>query len=276
MTGKLIFLDIDGTLTSPGSNEPPASALAAIRAAQAAGHRVFLCTGRNPAMLSPLLRYGFDGYIGSAGGYITVGDRVIYDKPMDPEEASEALRLLHGEGVFCTVEAKDGTWGDEDLGDFLSASGGGNSEIERWRKALAEDLNILPMSQYDGRPIYKVVIMCLRPEQLQPARDALEDKYEFCIQEITDPSHPCLNGELINRAFDKGRGVERICEYLGVPVSGTVGFGDSMNDLAMIRTVGTSVCMENGSAQLKREADLVCPAVEADGLAEGFRQLGLC
>ncbi len=276
MTGKLIFLDIDGTLTSPGSNEPPASALAAIRAAQAAGHRVFLCTGRNPAMLSPLLRYGFDGYIGSAGGYITVGDRVIYDKPMDPEEASEALRLLHGEGVFCTVEAKDGTWGDEDLGDFLSASGGGNSEIERWRKALAEDLNILPMSQYDGRPIYKVVIMCLRPEQLQPARDALEDKYEFCIQEITDPSHPCLNGELINRAFDKGRGVERICEYLGVPVSETVGFGDSMNDLAMIRTVGTSVCMENGSAQLKREADLVCPAVEADGLAEGFRQLGLC
>jgi len=276
MTGKLIFLDIDGTLTSPGSNEPPASALAAIRAAQAAGHRVFLCTGRNPAMLSPLLRYGFDGYIGSAGGYITVGDRVIYDKPMDPEEASEALRLLHGEGVFCTVEAKDGTWGDEDLGDFLSASGGGNSEIERWRKALAEDLNILPMSQYDGRPIYKVVIMCLRPEQLQPAKDALEDKYEFCIQEITDPSHPCLNGELINRAFDKGRGVERICEYLGVPVSETVGFGDSMNDLAMIRTVGTSVCMENGSAQLKKEADLVCPAVEADGLAEGFRRLGLC
>jgi len=269
-------LDIDGTLTSPGSNEPPASALAAIRAAQAAGHRVFLCTGRNPAMLSPLLRYGFDGYIGSAGGYITVGDRVIYDKPMDPEEASEALRLLHGEGVFCTVEAKDGTWGDEDLGDFLSASGGGNSEIERWRKALAEDLNILPMSQYDGRPIYKVVIMCLRPEQLQPAKDALEDKYEFCIQEITDPSHPCLNGELINRAFDKGRGVERICEYLGVPVSETVGFGDSMNDLAMIRTVGTSVCMENGSAQLKKEADLVCPAVEADGLAEGFRRLGLC
>ena len=61
-----------------------------------------------------------------------------------------------------------------------------------------------------------------------------------------------------------------------MPVSETVGFGDSMNDLAMIRTVGTSVCMENGSAQLKREADLVCPAVEADGLAEGFRQLGLC
>ena len=70
MNQKLIFLDIDGTLTEPGSNIPPESALTAIHTAQALGHKVFLCTGRNLAMLSPLLKYGFDGVIGSAGGYI--------------------------------------------------------------------------------------------------------------------------------------------------------------------------------------------------------------
>ena len=42
---KLIFLDIDGTLTTPGSNEPPQSALDAIKAAQKKGHKVFLCSG---------------------------------------------------------------------------------------------------------------------------------------------------------------------------------------------------------------------------------------
>ena len=52
---KLIFLDIDGTLTPAGSNVPPESALKAIRAAQAKGHTVFLCTGRNLAMLAPVL-----------------------------------------------------------------------------------------------------------------------------------------------------------------------------------------------------------------------------
>ena len=31
--GKLIFLDIDGTLTAPGSNVPPESALEAVRGA---------------------------------------------------------------------------------------------------------------------------------------------------------------------------------------------------------------------------------------------------
>ena len=35
---KLLFLDIDGTLTPAGSNNPPESAMKAIRAAQAAGH----------------------------------------------------------------------------------------------------------------------------------------------------------------------------------------------------------------------------------------------
>ena len=65
---KLIFLDIDGTLTEPGSNMPPESALRAVREAREKGHYVFLCTGRNYDMLSPLLSFGFDGVVASCGG----------------------------------------------------------------------------------------------------------------------------------------------------------------------------------------------------------------
>ena len=280
MGKKLIFLDIDGTLTVPGSNEPPQSALDAIKAAQKKGNLVFLCSGRNPGMLEPLLKYGFDGVIACAGGYITVGDELIYDMPMPLEESNLAVEKLHEKGVFCTVEGRDGAWGDENIGAFLdNAVGGdqkGNSEIERWRKALAGSLHIRPMSEYDGTPVYKVVIMCLHPEQLEPAREVLEDKYNFCMQEIKDPYHRCLNGELINRKYDKGRAILRICEHLGVPVEDTIGFGDSMNDLEMIQTVGTSVCMDNGADSLKAISDIVCPSVEEDGMAKAFVQLGLC
>ena len=279
MGNKLIFLDIDGTLTTPGSNEPPQSALKAISAAQAKGHKVFLCSGRNPGMLSPLLKYNFDGVIACAGGYITVGDEVIYDMPMTKEESELAIEKLHETGVFCTIECRDGAFGDENLGAFLESNAGedgkGNSEIERWRKALASSLHIRPMGEYDGTPAYKVVIMCLHPEQLEPAREVLEDRYNFVIQEITDPARRCINGELINRKYDKGRGILRICEYLGVPVEDTIGFGDSMNDLEMIQTVGTSVCMDNGAEALKKISDIVCPAVEEDGMAKAFEQLGL-
>ena len=116
---KLIFLDIDGTLTEPGQNIPPESAVAAVKAAQYSGNKVFLCTGRNLAMHSPLLRYGFDGVIASAGGYVLLGDELIYDCPMTNDQRDIALESLHMNGVFCTIEAAHGTWGDENLADFL-------------------------------------------------------------------------------------------------------------------------------------------------------------
>ena len=81
---------------------------------------------------------------------------------------------------------------------------------------------------------------------------------------------------MINRKFDKGKGVERVCSFLGVPVEDTVGFGDSMNDMEMLKTVGLSICMANGSSAIKELADDVCPAVGEDGLYRGFVRHGLC
>ena len=274
MKPKLIFLDIDGTLTSPGSNVPPDSALAAIREARENGHKVFLCTGRNHAMLSPLLDYGcFDGAVASGGGYVFCGENVLYDCPMSEQQKETALRLFKEQGVFRTIEARDAAYCDEGLADFLNEASGGNSELVRWRKALEKDLGIRPMREYDGRPLYKVIFMCSSVDQLAPAIEALEKEFYFLVQDVAAAN--CINGELINRKFDKGLGIRRMAEALDFPIEDTVGFGDSMNDLEMIETVGTSVCMANGSPQLQRKSDLVCPAVEEDGLAWGFRKLGL-
>ena len=77
MNQKLIFLDIDGTLTEPGKNVPPPSAVEAVRRAREKGHKVVLCSGRNYGMLYPVLQYGFDGLISSAGGYIEYGGEVV-------------------------------------------------------------------------------------------------------------------------------------------------------------------------------------------------------
>jgi len=273
MKEKLVFLDIDGTLTIPGSNTPPESAMKAVRLAQAKGHKLFLCTGRNPAMLAPVLALGFDGAVAGAGGYVFTKEEVLFDCPMEKEDFETGMRLLKENGVFRTIEARDATWGDEDLGDFLAGAGEGNSELVRWRKALAEQLNILPMKEYDGSPIYKIVFMCREAGQLEPARKALEKNYNFVVQDVA--AHNCLNGELINRQFDKGKGVRIVAKHYGIGLEDTIGFGDSMNDLEMIETVGYSVCMANGSPALQARSNLVCPAVEEDGLYKAFEQLGL-
>ncbi len=274
MDQKLIFLDIDGTLTMPGANTPPESALKAVQAARKKGHLVFLCTGRSLAMASPMLALGFDGIICSAGGYVECGNKVLYDHPMTKEQTERVLKYLGKCRAYRILETKDATYGDEGVGDFLKTGNpDANSEMQRWAKTIQEDMGLLPISDYDGRPAYKVVFMCGKMEQLKEAKAALSGEFSFRIQNTF--AKYAVNGELINRAFSKGTGIERICGHLGVTVENTIGFGDSMNDREMVETVGVSVCMENGSEELKALCDRLCPPAERDGLAEGFKELGL-
>ena len=275
MDRKLIFVDIDGTLTRGGSNTPPVSAQKAVRAARKKGHLVYLCTGRNYGMLLPLLEYGFDGVVGSAGGYIKCREQVFYDCPMTREQQDKALKVLRKNGIFCTIEGRDGSYTDDGFKQILAerAEAEGSSELLRWQEQIEKELNIRPMQEYKGEPIYKIVLMCEREEQFAEPREVLKEDFHFCIQDTNERGF--INGELINKKFDKGRGIERVCSFLGMDVKDTIAFGDSMNDVEMIRTAGLGICMENGNGVLKELADEICPAVTEDGLSKAFEKHGL-
>ena len=270
MERKIVFLDIDGTLTEPGSNEPPKSAVWAIEQARKAGHYVFLCTGRNYGMLRPLLQYGFDGVIASSGGYIECRKEVIYDCPMTESQRRSAMDVLEKNGIFRTVECKDGSYTDEGFKEFLRnhAEKNGNSELLRWREQIEKSLNIRPMKEYQGQPVYKIVFMSPSREQILESGKVLESDFTFCIQDGNEGGF--INGELVNRAFDKGKAVRRVCEYLHIPVNDSVAIGDSMNDREMMEAAGLGICMENGSAILKKMADDICPSVQEDGIRHVF------
>lgn len=272
---KIIFLDIDGTLTEPGSNTPPESALDAIRGAQANGHLVFLCSGRSRGMLAPLLTYGFDGYVSSSGGYVVCGDSVIFDCPMDRQTQDRVLNLLRSNGVFFTIEGKEFSYTDEGFKEYLEANRDvpGNSELLRWRRQIESALGIRPMKEYQGEPIYKIVLLATDEDGLQNAVSQLESEFNIVIQDRT--GNGIINGEMQSKCFDKGIGVRRVCEYMGIPLENSIGFGDSMNDKEMMDVVGMSVCMENGSQAMKAIADEVCDAVSKDGIYKAFVKYGL-
>lgn len=271
MSKKIIFLDIDGTLTEPGSNVPPASALEAVKKAQEAGNLVFLCSGRNYGMLTPLLKYGFDGAVASAGGYIVCGDQVIYDCPMTDIQKEKVMETLKENGVHRTAECVEGAYSDEGLENFLKDSFGknGSSELLRWREMIKKSFHIQPMEEYAGQPVYKFVVMSPSMENLNQSKTVLDKEFQFCIQ---DESKGLVNCEIINRKFNKGTGVQRVCEHYQIPISDSVGFGDSMNDKEMLETVGLSICMENGSEAVKKIADEICPPVTEDGLWKSFQE----
>lgn len=270
MKTKIIFLDIDGTLTEPGSNIPPQSAIQAVENARKQGHCLFLCTGRNYDMLSPLLSYGFDGIIASAGGYIRCRDKVIYDCPMTEEQKCMAMSVLEENGIFRTIECLDGSYTDEGFKDFLRANvqESGNSELLRWREQIEKDLNILPMREYRGQPVYKIVFMCYSRKQLSQPEKMLSSAFDFCIQD--ESKNGLINGEIVNKQFNKGKAVKKVCSYLHIPLCDSIAFGDSMNDKEMLETAGLGICMQNGSEDLKKIADDICPSVGEDGIYNAF------
>ena len=271
MSKKVIFLDIDGTLAEPGHSEPPASAIEAVKKAQAAGNLVFLCSGRNYGMLSSFLKYGFDGVVASAGGYILCGEEVIYDCPATEEQKAKAMEVLEESGVCWIAECRDEAYASDNFKAFMEKDVDEqvSSEFLRWKEFVKKTFSILSIKEYRNQPVYKFVASSPSMEKLDKPRAVFENEFLFCIQDV---SRGVVNLELINRKFNKGTAVKKVCEYLNIPISDSVGFGDSMNDREMLEIAGLSICMENGSEAVKKIADEVCPKVTEDGIWKAFQK----
>ena len=273
MNKKLVFLDVDNTLTHAGGYVPPESAQRAVNRARELGHKVFLCSGRNYGMLEPLMKYGYDGGISSCGGYIFAGDKVLNDCPMTEEQKNKLIKMFTENGVYLSVEGRDLTFNDERARKYLEIDREGYDQVLGMIRAVWVNLGPQSLVDYDGRPIYKIVFACSSIDQITPVKEALDDELEFIVHDFSQPD--CLFGEVVNRKFDKGSSVRLVAEKLGFDMADTIGFGDSMLDIEMIQAVGTSVCMDNGSPKLKEMSDLICPSVDEDGIEWGFRKLGL-
>lgn len=90
---RAVFVDIDGTLCD-SRQRIPESALEALDQVRARGHRLFACTGRStPEVYPRFWEVGFEGLVGGAGGYASVGNSVLIDERM-PREHVDALTAL--------------------------------------------------------------------------------------------------------------------------------------------------------------------------------------
>jgi len=81
--------------------------------------------------------------------------------------------------------------------------------------------------------------------------------------------------ELVPKGYSKATGMEWICSYLNIPRSRTYAFGDSANDLAMLRYAGCGIAMGNASIQARTAADYITKPLHEDGIYYGLQHVGL-
>ncbi|MCH5162304.1 MAG: excinuclease ABC subunit UvrC [Clostridiales bacterium] len=74
--------------------------------------------------------------------------------------------------------------------------------------------------------------------------------------------------ECTAREASKGEALKRIAAHYGIDMSEVMAFGDSFNDIPMIKAAGLGVAMGNARQPIKLVADLVADDNNADGVAK--------
>lgn len=63
--------------------------------------------------------------------------------------------------------------------------------------------------------------------------------------------------DIFNKVSGKGAAVERLCEYLELPIEASVAAGDEINDLEMLQVAHCSIAMINGCDAVKAAASFI-------------------
>ena len=78
--------------------------------------------------------------------------------------------------------------------------------------------------------------------------------------------------EISAAGVDKGKGLLKLCEYLGLSPEKTIAVGDADNDVAILKTAGLSVAMGNALPQIRELSDVSVADCNHDGCAEAIEK----
>lgn len=261
---RAVFLDVDGTYALHG--RVPDAHVAAVRAARAAGHAVFLCTGRPASALPPALTgAGFDGYVAAAGAYVEIGGEVIADVNFPPDAAAALLSLLDEHGVRYIVENSHELLLPRRaaalLERALGAYGGGTADVLIEVVDSFTDVPVAKVICFGGDlPLTQIIA------PLSPA---------VAVVPNSIPDLGVGAGEVYQAHINKSVGIAAAIEALGVARKQVVAFGDGLNDLEMLQFAAVSVAIEGSDPRVLAVADRTALGPAHSGLAAAFQELGL-
>ena len=270
---RLIFLDFDGTLAEHGVIPPGHQDT--LRAVRAAGHRIFLCTGRPWSMVMPDVRERFDGIVAAAGGYVVIDGEVLLDLRYPAELAAKALDWLDRHDSAYLLEAPDALYGppgiDRRVVEIMTRPG--QPRDERHQDTSEDILSVLRM-QDDLSGVSFGKITCFDSQRsMAELCDHLGPEVLLLPTSVPDLGE--ASGELQLTAVHKAVGMGVVVEYFGATVDDVIAAGDGRNDQEMLEYAGLAIAIEGSNPDLLAVADHVTPGPQQDGLTTIFTQLGL-
>ena len=268
--GKILFIDVDGTLVDYQTNLPE-SAVTAIRRARACGHRVYICTGRSKAEVYPnIWDIGLDGMIGGNGSYVEDHGTVVMHQLITPAQARHIVDWLHSRGLEFYLESNSGLYASEHFEEC------GLKAIQEYsaRKGRPSDITIRDAfpDMIFGADLYRDDLNKVS-YVLGSYQDFLDAQVEFPDLENNTwggAGETALFGDLGVKNITKSHAINELLSYLGADISDTIAFGDAKIDIPMLECCAIGVAMGSGGDESKAMADYITDDVDKDGLYKAF------
>ena len=257
---KAVFFDIDGTLWDFHRNIPD-STKEAVRLLKENGVYTFICSGRAPAFIkSPeLLSLGFDGILAGCGTCVTFGEEEILYKTLPVELIKKTLEVLKKYEMPVVLEGKNYQYVVE--ADFAD-----DPYLPILKKETGDKL--LDIWENDMKWEASKFSATIKRDDFEEALKELSEWYDFLV-------HGKIVVEGVPKGFSKASGIRTICEHLTIAHEDTYAFGDSVNDLEMLKYVAHGIAMGNATPETKAAADYVTDELHSNGIFNACRHFGL-
>jgi len=261
---KMLAVDFDLTLSRQDRSVSLRNQRA-IREAEERGLRIVLSSGRMPvaaqAMALPYFSPDTPAILGNGTVlYMPSGDKYLWEQ-MLPEETVLTLIdwLCRRQDGACIVWCRDRV--------YVNTM---NELAERYCRICGTVAHTIPSPEELARKgVYKLLFYA-QPPVVTRVTHELEDECPARISYF--PSGPNAL-ELVADGVNKGTGLLRCADYLGISPEETAAIGDSGNDMDMLRTAALSVAVDNAAPEVKALADRIVPSCEDDGVAVLIEQL---
>lgn len=257
----MISFDLDMTLLDHETGKITPSALDAIRVLRR-NHKIVIATGRDmDNYYSTAYRDIIvpDAIVHMNGTKVTVGEQLLYEHIFDKELLKRLLLFCEKEGFGIGM-----TEGNDDY--YIHPEVVEASDIKSW--GICDRRFKEPWKMLDKN--IRTLAFIGEEEQIQ----YVESKFP----ELKMPLFAGRKGaDVMEAGFSKADGLRHVARYFGEKedLSDTIAFGDSMNDLEVLKESGIGVAMGNASSEVKAAADYITAPIEEDGIYRACVHLGL-
>lgn len=271
---KLIALDLDGTLLD-SNKEITKENYEILKLMHERGAEIVPATGRIwHSIPEVVLNLDFIRYVIAVNGADVREirkDECIYSRTIPNETALKLLEyydtLKYPYYVYAGNEA------------FITQSMFAEAETELHDRPYVELLKrvcspVPELKAYlreTGKDIQKAVLVLNNG----PLRERLLSNISTMFPGLNPTSSYFYNVEVNAVGADKGIGINKLAEHLGIDIKDTMSFGDGLNDVSMLKAAGMGVAMAHAEDRVKECADYITLTNDESGVAYALRKLAL-